>query len=148
MNDLVIVGTLALVFANLLVRSAGGPILKYYSYHVIAVPLFALLVYRFARGSGLLPGFTSIPLIRKLGQCSFYPYLLHIPCLSWLAWFLRHTFGYRTFLHNPVNIWFFVAVLYGLSAIYFERIGKARRSGRKPVPPTAKETTERVGTPS
>ncbi len=128
MNDVIIVGTLALLFGNLLMRSRGGPVLKYYSYHVVAVPLFALLVYRFARGSGLLPGFTSIPLVRKLGQCSFYPYLLHIPCMAWLSWLMHHGFGYNTFLHWPVNIWLFVAVLYGLSAVYFDRIGRARRA--------------------
>lgn len=129
-NDLIIAGTVVLLLANLLLQSRGSDVVRFLGYHAVALPLFALLVYRFARGSGVFARFTSIPLVRALGQCSFYPYLLHIPVMSWGCWLLSRYLGYRTVLHSPVNIWLMVAVLYGGSCMYFEWVGRARRKAR------------------
>ncbi|MBD3239628.1 MAG: acyltransferase family protein [Chitinivibrionales bacterium] len=130
-NDLLIAATFALIFGNLLLQARGGLFVKYLGYHALALPLFALLVYRFGRGTGLFPRFTSIPLVRRLGQASFYPYLLHIPCMGWLTWALAHFAGYRAFLHYGVNVFLFVALLYVGSMVYMEMLSRKRRRARQ-----------------
>ncbi len=132
-NDLLIAATFVLILANLLLQARSGPFITYVGYHVLVLPLFALLVYRFARARGLFPRFTSIPLIRRLGQASFYPYLLHIPCMGWLTWALAELTGYRTFLHYAVNVFLFVAMLYAGSMIYMELLRHGRRRVRRQV---------------
>lgn len=130
-NDLLIAATFGLIFGNLLLQLGSGPFVKYLGYHALALPLFALLVYRFARGTGFFPRFTSIPLVRRLGQASFYPYLLHIPCMGWLTWALGELAGYPTFLHYAVNVFLFVAMLYGGSMVYMEMLSRKRRRARQ-----------------
>jgi peptidoglycan/LPS O-acetylase OafA/YrhL len=129
-NDLIIGGVLVLIVANLLLRRVLGEGFVWASYHVVMLPLYATLLYRFARGSGIFAAFTGLPLVRLLGQSSFYPYLLHIPLSSWIGWVLAHQFGYKRFLHEPLNITLFIVGLYGLSALYWHRRGRARRRAR------------------
>ena len=126
-NDLAIVVTFILLFVNLSVRSPGSPWMHWITYRVTVLGLFAFLLYRFARGHGLFPAFTAIPVVRLWGQCSFYPYLLHIPLSSWLCYALGEWFGYRTFLHHPLTIALFIVALYGISAWYWHHRGRARR---------------------
>jgi peptidoglycan/LPS O-acetylase OafA/YrhL len=129
-NDLMIGGVLVLIVGNLLLRRVLGEGFVWASYHVVMVPLYATLLYRFARGSGLFASFTAVPLVRLLGQCSFYPYLLHIPISSWIGYILANGFGYKRFLHEPLNISLFMIALYGLSALYWHQRGRAKRRAR------------------
>ncbi|MBD3346362.1 MAG: acyltransferase family protein [Chitinivibrionales bacterium] len=125
-NNCMIVGLLPLLFWSLGLRGRERPLLSWMSYHVFVVPIYAALIYLFACGRGFLAWIMRLRLVRMLGKCSFYPYLLHIPLISWLCWGLDRWFGYTSFLHSPLNCFLFVLFLYGGSALYAERFSKSR----------------------
>jgi len=146
-NDLLNVLVLVLVYQNLSIHALHSALLTWVSYHMFMIPLYAMLLYRFARGGGLLPGLTMIPVVRQMGQCSFYPYLLHIPLVSWFCWLLERGFGYSTFLHAPQNVLLFIAALYGLSTAYWVIRGRRRRRKRTMagIAPAGKLTDDNAG---
>jgi peptidoglycan/LPS O-acetylase OafA/YrhL len=126
LNDLLIlVGLLACFWAIGLRKH--GPTLDFFSYHVLLLVPFALLLYRLARGNGMVGWLFARPLIRNLGKSSFYPYLLHIPLISWWCFFLERAFGYRRFLHSPWSVWLFVIALYAGSMAYMRSLKKKKR---------------------
>lgn len=125
-NDLYIIITGVLIFVVLLIRSYKIVMLTWLSYHLFLPICFCILMYRFARGNGMFASFFAKPLIRRLGKSSFYPYLLHIPFMSWLCWICLHGFNYKTFIHSPVNVFVVVIVLYGLSLAYVSFLRKRK----------------------
>jgi peptidoglycan/LPS O-acetylase OafA/YrhL len=131
LNDLIIVLILAAIYQNIFLRAEASPFRVYLLYHFYLPPLYAVLLYRLARGNGVIAGFFGLKAIRDLGKCGFYPYLLHIPLISWVCWCLENFFGYRRFLHSPINIVLFMFVLYGGSWLYWNyarpRKGKTYR---------------------
>ncbi len=126
-TDCLVVSTLVLIFVN------TGPFFRqttsgwWFSYHLYVIPLFMLLLYGLAREEGIAAAFFGLPFIRRLGQSSFYPYLLHIPVASWLCFVLGRAFGYKTFLHSPVNVFSLVITLYAGSAVWWNLVRKKRR---------------------
>jgi len=67
-----------------------------------------------------------LPFIRKTGRSSFYPYLIHIPLINLITYICENIFGYNKFLHIPHNIFIFIAMLYGASYIYVNKIRKRK----------------------
>jgi peptidoglycan/LPS O-acetylase OafA/YrhL len=119
LNDLIIIAVFAAIYINLDMRKNVSPVDVFPLYHTWLPPLYALLLYRLARGNGLIARVFAFKAIRDLGKCGFYPYLLHIPLASWLCWCLENVFGYSRFLHSPVNIIVFMVFLYGTSLMYW-----------------------------
>ncbi len=126
-TDLLIISVLVLIFLNTGSLFRGTTTGWWFSYHLYAVPLFMLLLYGLAREEGMVAAFFALPFVRKLGQSSFYPYLLHIPLAAWLCYVLGSAFGYKKFLHSPVNVFTLVVSLYVLSAIWWNLVRKKRR---------------------
>ena len=117
-NDAVIIGTLFLIYASIALRSGAEDIQLWFSYHFMLPVLFMILLYRFARGNGFLSMLMAFPIVRNLGKSSFYPYLLHIPLIAWISFFLNKYFGYNQFLHSPTNVIAFVSGMYLVSMLY------------------------------
>lgn len=128
LNDLLILSMLITIFVTLRLTSSGNAFLRFASYHVFVLPLYATLLYRLARGNGLVARLFAIPTVRNLGKCSFYPYLLHIPLISWTCWISGTCFGYRRFLHSPLNVGLFMVTLYTGSYLFW----LWRRKHKKP----------------
>jgi peptidoglycan/LPS O-acetylase OafA/YrhL len=127
LNDTILIVCCTALFFNLKLVSGSSVLLSWLAYHLFCLPVFAVMVYCFADGTGWIVSFFAIPVVRRIGQSSFYPYLLHIPAISWTCWILKTGFGYKTFLHSPLNIMLFIVVLYGGSTFYFHTVRKRRR---------------------
>lgn len=128
-NDGIIVATLLLIIGNLTLQTKNNPALSFFSYHLFMVPLYFLLLYGLATEQGFIARLLSTPIVRKTGRSSFYPYLLHIPLISYITYVCEHGFGYYKFLHRPVNIIGFMVLLYGGSYLYVNHVRKRKPSG-------------------
>ncbi|MFP4416858.1 MAG: acyltransferase family protein [Chitinivibrionales bacterium] len=142
-NDALIVLCVSLIILNLRIGQIHGGITNWVTYHVIMLPLYAVLLYRFARGNGAIAKLFSLPFIQELGKSSFYPYLLHIPLISWTCAILENSLNYRTFLHSPVNICLFLVFLYGIGYMLRRLDPRRKRSTYRP-PAKQIEDTEPV----
>lgn len=133
LNDAIILAALIALYAGLMMRAEAGELMRWQLYHAFPLPLYAVVLYRLARGNGLCARLFATRLIRSLGKCGFYPYLVHIPLVSWICWISEHAFGYRRFLHSPLNVAAFMIVLYGGSYLYWmharKKRGKTYRDG-------------------
>lgn len=120
-NDCTIIATCLLI--ALFVRHWGQPDspLRPLSYHVFMLPLYATILYRMARGNGLIATAFAFRPVRILGMCSFYPYLIHIPVAAWGAKTWEYILGWGPLLHSPVNVIVFLVLLYSLSALAWQR---------------------------
>ncbi len=132
-NDLLIIAAVLLANYTLGFRSGGNGIVIYLSYHFFAIPIYFTILYLLALEKGCICTVLSIPIIRKTGRSSFYPYLIHIPLISVIAYICEHGFGYYQFLHRPLNILVFLIVLYSGAGIYVNRIRKRKPSGPETV---------------
>lgn len=144
-NDGLIVLCVGLIFLSLKAGQTYGGVVHWVSYHVVMLPLYATLLYRFAHGYGAIAKLFSIPVVQELGKSSFYPYLLHIPLISWICWILEHNFGYRRFLHSPVNILFFLVILYGSGYALRQLDPRRRRSTYRPAVEAAQHSISASG---
>lgn len=129
LNDGIIIVTLLLIISNLTLQTKNNPALTFFSYHLFMVPLYFLLLYGLATEQGFIARLLSTPIVRKTGRSSFYPYLLHIPLISYITYVCEHGFGYYKFLHRPVNIVGFMVLLYGGSYLYVNHARKRKPSG-------------------
>jgi len=127
MNDVIIAATLVLVYLTLVWRAGSSPVVRWMLYHAALLPLYGVLLYRLARGNGLFARLFALKIVRQLGKCGFYPYLVHVPLISWICWLFQHGFGYRKFLHSPGNVCVFMIVLYGGSYLYWLGARKRRK---------------------
>jgi peptidoglycan/LPS O-acetylase OafA/YrhL len=122
--------TIALVLLNVRLGSADESqtaLVRWISYHIVSIPLYAFLTYRLAYGSGLVCRLLSIRVVREIGRSSFYPYLMHIPLISWLTWVLETYFKYNTFLHSNWNILLFIVLLYAGTTFYSMKVKRVVR---------------------
>jgi peptidoglycan/LPS O-acetylase OafA/YrhL len=131
--DLVVGGVLCLLFWNVRTRWSMSPAQIWFSYHVLLLPLYLLLVYGMALGRGVFARLMRLRLVRALGRSSFYPYLLHIPLISWISWICERYFGYRHFLHEPLNLVLFILMLYVISSVYLRNFAKKRKASYRVV---------------
>jgi peptidoglycan/LPS O-acetylase OafA/YrhL len=133
LNDGIILVVLAGIFFNVMyVRQNPSLIIQWVSYRLIMPPLYAVLLYRFARGNGFIAGFFGLSFVRSLGKSSFYPYLLHIPLMGWLCWILEYYVGYKKFLHRPFNIFVFMLIMYLGSYLFWKHKSKTKKKTYRP----------------
>jgi peptidoglycan/LPS O-acetylase OafA/YrhL len=104
------------------------------------LPFYFILLYVVANEQGLISAILGLSFIRNIGKSSFYPYLLHIPLISLITYICESYFGYKRFLHSPLNVTLFMLILYVLSAVY---VGKFRKKRKPLVLPQLKEIKER-----
>ena len=99
-------GSLFLLNPNL---NAG---FNYAFHHSLPVFIYGLLVLSLLSGKGFLALFFCIPLVRKIGRASFYPYLIHLPIIT-IAWGICN-------LNRPKNTLLLLLFIYTVSTLYME----------------------------
>ena len=99
-------GSLFLLNANL------NPGINYALHHSLPILIYALLVLSLLSGKGFLAWFFCIPLVRKVGRASFYPYLIHLPIIT-IAWGICN-------LNRPKNTLLLLLFVYTVSTLYME----------------------------
>ena len=120
-NDLMLIVSVALIFANLHLQKSDNGLTVFLSYFVI--------LYGLATETGIIARLLSFPVIRKTGRSSFYPYLIHIPLVSVICYICEHGFSYYKVLHRPVNIAVFMVLLYTGAYFYVNHLRKRKPSG-------------------
>ncbi|MBN1306750.1 MAG: acyltransferase [Chitinispirillaceae bacterium] len=128
-NDLILVATIMLIYRNLLLRTSSSDIVVYLLYHFVMIPLYFILLYCLATERGGIARLLSFPVVRKTGRSSFYPYLIHIPLISTVAYICEHGLGYYKLLHRPVNVVVFMLLLYTGAYVYVNHLRKRKPSG-------------------
>jgi len=129
--DAVFVLTVALIFISLSPSVRTNPAITWFSYHVLMIPLYLLMIYTVSQDKGIFARILSTKIIQKLGRTSFYPYLAHIPLISVITTFCERVLDYKKFLHSPLNILIFMILLYGVSYIYVYAVRNKRREKKK-----------------
>ena len=132
-NDLMILAAVGAVYCTLVYRAGSTGLAVYLSYHFLMIPLYFVILYGLAVERGFISRLLSLPIIRKTGRSSFYPYLIHIPLISTIAYICEHGFGYYRFLHRPVNIVVFLLLLYSGAYVYVNHLRKRKPSGPESV---------------
>lgn len=140
-SDFLSLFSLGSIYYMLSMRTATLSLNSYLAYHVYVLPFYIILLYVVANEQGFISRILGLSLIRNIGKSSFYPYLLHIPLISLITFICENAFGYKKFLHSPLNIVLFMLPLYGLSAVYVSKF----RKKRKPLPlPQSQEIKEEL----
>lgn len=125
--DLSSIVSLGSIYYLLSLHTTGFSLNSYLAYHVYVLPFYFILLYVVANEQGLISAILGLSFIRNIGKSSFYPYLLHIPLISLITYICENFFGYKRFLHSPLNITLFMLPLYVLSAIYVSKFRKKRK---------------------
>lgn len=106
----------------------GERMMRWMTTHVFSLPLFATLVLVLALDKQRCLWLWHRPLLRKAGQASFYPYLLHIPWFCWLSVGGKHLFERDLLFSSTGTVILATFILYLFSAFYFQSLGKLRRN--------------------
>ncbi|MBN1577173.1 MAG: acyltransferase [Chitinispirillaceae bacterium] len=129
LTDLMTATAIMLIYHNLFLHTSNNRIIVYLSYHFFMIPLYFILLYCLATERGSIAHLLSFPIVRKTGRSSFYPYLIHIPLISTIAYICEHGFGYYKLLHHPLNIFLFMLLLYAGAYVYVNHLRKRKPSG-------------------
>lgn len=103
---------LALYGSLFLMSPKLNPGYNYFFHHSLPILIYGLFVLSLLSGKGFLARFFCIPLVRKIGRASFYPYLIHLPIIS-IAW------GFCN-LDSPRNTVILLVFIYTVSTLYME----------------------------
>lgn len=101
-----IYGSLFLMSPNL---NAG---VNYFFHHSLPILLYGLFLLSLLSGKGLVARFFCVPIVRKVGRASFYPYLIHLPIIT-VAWGICN-------LNTPKNTILLMLFVYTISTLYVE----------------------------
>jgi peptidoglycan/LPS O-acetylase OafA/YrhL len=129
-NDLFIIAAVVLVLLNVRWGAANenqDALLRWLSYHIAVLPLYGFLTYRLACGNGLICRVLGNGVVREIGRSSFYPYLIHIPLISWLTWTMEVIYHNDAFLRSDRNVLIFLVVLYAGSTLYSAKVKRVTR---------------------
>lgn len=85
---------------------------NYFAHHSLPIFLYGLFVLSLLSGKGFLARFFCIPIVRKIGRASFYPYLIHLPIIT-IAWGICN-------LNCPKNTILLLLFIYTVSTLYME----------------------------
>ncbi len=85
---------------------------NYFAHHSLPIFIYGLFVLSLLSGKGFLARFFCIPIVRKIGRASFYPYLIHLPIIT-IAW------GFCN-LNCPKNTILVLLFIYTVSTLYME----------------------------
>ncbi len=127
LSDLLSIVSLVSIYRLLSLHTAESTLNSYLAYHVYVLPFYFILLYVVANEQGFISAILGLSFIRNIGKSSFYPYLLHIPLISLITYICENFFGYKRFLHSPINIILFMVPLYVLSAVYVSKFRKKRK---------------------
>lgn len=108
-----------------------NPGFNYFFHHSLPLFIYGLFVLSLLSGKGFLAKFFCIPIVRKIGRASFYPYLIHLPIIT-IAWGICN-------LNRPKNTIILVLFIYTVSTLYME-FKVWRRKKAKEKTSLAKET--------
>ena len=112
---------LALYGSLFLMSPANNAGVNYFIHHSIPILIYGLFVLSLLSGKGFMARFFCIPIVRKIGKASFYPYLIHLPVIT-IAWGICN-------LNTPKNTILTLVFIYTVSTLYMEF--KTRRIKRK-----------------
>ena len=85
---------------------------NYFMHHSLAIFIYGMFVLSLLSGKGFLARFFCIPLVRRVGRASFYPYLIHLPIITF-AWGICN-------LNCPKNTILLLIFIYTVSTLYME----------------------------
>lgn len=139
-SDLLSIISLGAIYHLLSLHTAEVSLNSYLAYHVYVLPFYFILLYVVANEQGIISAILGLSFIRNIGKSSFYPYLLHLPLISLIAYTCETFLGYKRFLHSPLNVTIFMLLLYISSAVY---VNKFRKKRKPLVLPQVQETKER-----
>lgn len=75
---------LAAIYGALFLMSpSANPGWNYFCHHSLPILLYGLFLLTLLSGKGFLARFFCIGIVRKVGKASFYPYLIHLPLITW-----------------------------------------------------------------
>jgi peptidoglycan/LPS O-acetylase OafA/YrhL len=104
---------LAAIYGSLfLLRPEWNPGVNYFFHHSLPILLYGLFLLSLLSGKGFAARFFCIPLVRKVGRASFYPYLIHLPIIT-IAWGICN-------LNKPLNTLILMVFIYTVSTLYME----------------------------
>ena len=103
---------LALYGSLFLMRSDMNPGYNYFIHHSLPIFIYGMFVVSLLSGKGFLAKFFCIPLVRHIGRASFYPYLIHLPIITF-AWGICN-------LNRPKNTILLLLFIYTVSTLYME----------------------------
>lgn len=126
-NDVMIIAAGVAIFKMLQFPNDFNQFSIYFNYHVTIIPLYFVILWGLAREQGLLPRLLALPIIRKSGRSSFYPYLIHIPLISIITFISERFFSHHYFLHRPFNVVIVVLLLYGGAYLYVNHVRVKKR---------------------
>jgi peptidoglycan/LPS O-acetylase OafA/YrhL len=124
-NTGIIIFSLVLILINTYLRYSSNEYIYWLSYHVFCLVPYSMLVYSLAEEKGFICDFFKISIIRKLGQVSFYTYIIHFPVI----FLLMQLSFFKDFIFSPVKIVVFLIILYG-GSLLFGNINKKRKQKR------------------
>jgi peptidoglycan/LPS O-acetylase OafA/YrhL len=129
-NDLIFIGIVTCIYYIAQWEGHSPDGLKFFQYHSLMIPLYAILVYRMVRADGIVAWFFALKPVRSIGMCSFYPYLLHIPLSSLTCFVALRAFGKNGLFHEPLPLIIFMLILYVGSALVWQkfRTGRSKKS--------------------
>ena len=120
---------LAAIYGSLfLLRPEWNPGVNYFFHHSLSILLYGLFLLSLLSGKGFAARFFCIPLVRKVGRASFYPYLIHLPIIT-IAWGVCN-------LNKPLNTLILMVFIYTVSTLYMEfktwrrKRAKAKAAGK------------------
>jgi peptidoglycan/LPS O-acetylase OafA/YrhL len=103
---------LALYGSLFLMRPDANPGYNYFIHHSLPIFIYGMFVVSLLSGKGFLARFFCIPLVRRVGRASFYPYLIHLPIITF-AWGICN-------LNRPKNTILLLLFIYTVSTFYME----------------------------
>lgn len=126
-NDVMIIAAGIAIFKLLQFPNDFNQFSIYFNYHVTTIPLYFIILWGLACEKGVISRLLSLPLIRKTGRSSFYPYLIHIPLISIITFISERFFSHNYFLHRPLNVVIVVVLLYAGAYLYVNHVRVKKR---------------------
>lgn len=115
--DLGLAAGFVLAWALPYLHSGHGFLLSWLGHQSFAIVLYGMLIWGLSLHRGWIAGLFASKPVSAVGRASFYPYLLHLPLMTWTI-LGAQAFGLEGFF----KIWWqpivFLGLLYGLSALH------------------------------
>lgn len=106
---------LAWAFTHL--HTGYGMFLSWFGHQTLAVLLYGALIWGLSLHIGLVARLFASKWVSGVGRASFYPYLLHLPLITWTI-LGAQSLGFKGFFRIWWQPIFFIVILYGLSALH------------------------------
>lgn len=115
--DLGLLSGFVLAWALTHLHTGFGLFLSWFGHQTLAVLLYGALIWGLSLHLGFVARLFASKWVSGVGRASFYPYLLHLPLITWTI-LGAQALGFKGFF----RIWWqpilFIVLLYGLSALH------------------------------